>query len=148
MLRIVPLLWNLTRLKTIQQFKLPISRLRGSWDITISSQVKSSILFSQTASHLHIKIHIQNNVCRDGKAEKHSLSSCLPWYKIQNTSCGHRWFSARLQYLQRVSNGDAAVLHKAINSKSYAMMKRAPGVNQRERASINSHTVLCRGTQL
>ena len=52
-------------------------------------QVKSSILFSQTASHLHIKIHIQNNVCRDGKAEKHSLSSCLPWYKIQNTSCGH-----------------------------------------------------------
>ena len=44
-----------------------------------SSQVKSSILFSQTASHLHIKVHIQNNVCRDGKAEKHSLSSCLPW---------------------------------------------------------------------
>ena len=43
----------------------------------LSSQVKSSILFSQTASHLHIKVHIQNNVFRDGKAEKHSLSSCL-----------------------------------------------------------------------
>ena len=40
-------------------------------DWTKSSQVKSSILFSQTASHLHIKKHIQNNVCRDGKAEKH-----------------------------------------------------------------------------
>ena len=30
----------------------------------------SIFYFSQTASHLHIKIHIQNNVCRDGKAEK------------------------------------------------------------------------------
>ena len=40
-------------------------------------QVKSSILFSQTESHLHTKIHIQNNVCRDGKAEKHSL--CNPY---------------------------------------------------------------------
>ena len=42
----------------------------------IYSQV---IYFSQTASHLHMKIHIQLYVCRDGKAEKHSWSSCLPF---------------------------------------------------------------------
>ena len=45
---------------------------------TSLSQIKSSILFSQTASHLHIKIRIKNNVCVEGKTEKHSLSSCLP----------------------------------------------------------------------
>ena len=57
--------------------------LAGHVNLAAGGQVKSSILFSQTASHLHIKIHIQNNVCRDDKAEKHSLSSCLPWYKIK-----------------------------------------------------------------
>ena len=34
---------------------------------------------------------------------------------VQGGRTSDRWFSARLQYLQCISNGDTAVLHKAIN---------------------------------
>ena len=58
-----------------------------------SSQVKSSILFYQTASHLHIKIHIQNNV-RRGMAKQRSIvyrAACHGTrYKIQATGISCR----------------------------------------------------------
>ena len=34
---------------------------------------------------------------------------------MKSKASGSRWFSARLQYLQCVSNGDTAILHKTIN---------------------------------
>ena len=51
-------------------------------DIHRFHQVKSSILFSQTASHLHIKIHIQNNVGRDGIAYRAACSVGTRWSAV------------------------------------------------------------------
>ena len=34
----------------------------------------------------------------------------------------HRWLRARLQYLQCVSNGDTAVLHKAVDMEHYGFV--------------------------
>ena len=56
----------------------------------------------------------------------HSLNNTLPSLQVNKTMFIdyfvpelYRWFSARLQYLQCINNGDTAVLHKAIDMKHF-----------------------------
>ena len=76
--------WLMTGVRITNEHAGILVKVTWKYGYFLLIEVKSSILFSQTASHLHIEIHIQNNLCGDGKAVKHSLLSCLPYWKVND----------------------------------------------------------------